>query len=1054
AYNLTFLTLISGRLDVERLRIALDSVVDSTDIFKMDFLEEAGTAYCRIDRRRRSPVTVVHRPEGVSEQEFIREIHSLAWNLQNSAPAQQWPVHSISIHVVSETLAYLLTCAPHLLIDGIGYSSWLEAVSGSYNTGLPRTKDGANTTSGRSEEKCSRTSKLDARTTEYFAREVLGLESLEAPAIVQRRDSTGGIRGRVVSFEIPRNAIDPVLAAKKLLPSQFFFSVYALLLRRLIPMERIVFGYAVPNRTQETKSDIACFVNTVPVVLDIPLHTTSSNMMKAIAKKLFRLHRYQGYDPDAFPNLAPRMTCLFTFYESEFNYAFDGCISTSLPVARIHLPAEIRLTVEMRSETYRPVFDLGTYFDEIDVEKEFRLLMEKVILEPDVPLSDIPLSESRLWGGELDPVLCGKTPGIYAPAAREASLLCFRISNGHKGSGLTNKNAAVSLSRELEAIAAKNPHRPAVSCAGKVWTYEELNANSNRIALCLLAEAGDCRNIVVSVERCKAAIATILAILKIGKCYVPVDPRLPTERCRHILHELESPFVISDRDVSASTQGMTLGELLSRSAIFPSNNLDAGNQAEDAAYLIYTSGSTGLPKGVSISHRNLLSLIRACDQEFDFGPNDVWTLFHSLSFDYSIWEAFGCLLHGGKLVIVDSVTTQAPDRLYELLCREKVTIMNHTPSVFKTLIREDQLRAGTLTPRYVFLGGEALQFSMLRDWVVRHPLSECKIVNLYGPTEVTILATTYKLCDEDLAQERSVVGKPIAGSWIDIRMPDGALAVPGVVGEIVISGAGVTKGYYKRDHDTETKFMFRPDGAAFRTGDLGRVRNDGNIEFLGRIDRQVKVRGFRVELAEIESALRKAGMADCALDLVTFDGDNDIRLVAYVLPGKKGFNERELRDVLKGTLPAYMIPSVFVEISRIPVTIGGKVDFAELAKFVSSRPSNAKGHTDTERWLFSLVASKLKHDKFDVTDNLLDIGLASLDIVDLVTSIRGVRTCELSVLEVFEYPTIQALGEHLDSRETPALKGEKEEDERAGKRQGMLALRTTSRAASAVGSNQ
>jgi aryl carrier-like protein len=328
------------------------------------------------------------------------------------------------------------------------------------------------------------------------------------------------------------------------------------------------------------------------------------------------------------------------------------------------------------------------------------------------------------------------------------------------------------------------------------------------------------------------------------------------------------------------------------------------------------------------------------------------------------------------------------------------------------------------------------------------------VVNLYGPTEVTILATTYQLSEEDLQQERSIVGRPIAGSRVEIRTQDGWPAVSGVPGEIVISGAGVANGYYKRDQDTDTKFAYGPDGAEFRTGDLGRVRHDGAIEFLGRIDRQVKVRGFRVELTEIESALRKAGVRDCALDLVKFDGDNEARLVAYVLPSDGGLSERTLRETLKGALPAFMIPSVFVEISRIPTTISGKVDYAALSKHVRFGASDARGQTETERWLFTLVASILKNDKLEVTDNLLDLGLTSLDIVGLVSSIRGRNSvAEVGVLDIFEHPTIQALAKCLDSR-VPAQQTANEQDGRAVKRQAMLSLRAPARAATALGANQ
>jgi acyl-coenzyme A synthetase/AMP-(fatty) acid ligase len=404
---------------------------------------------------------------------------------------------------------------------------------------------------------------------------------------------------------------------------------------------------------------------------------------------------------------------------------------------------------------------------------------------------------------------------------------------------------------------------------------------------------------------------------------------------------------------------------------------------------------------------------------------------------------FGSLLHGSKLVIGDFMTTQDPERLYDLLCRERVTILNHTPSVFRNVIREDVNRGGAISARYVFLGGEALHFPMLEDWVKRHPLSECKIVNLYGPTEATVLATFHKLCEEDLAQNRSIIGKPITGSLVVVRTQDGAIAVPGVPGELVIAGAGVACGYYKRDESTEERFVSGPGGMEFRTGDLAKLRIDGDIEFLGRIDRQVKVRGFRLEPAEIEAALRRTGkVVDCAVDLVHFDGGKDARLVAYVQACGGRFMEGAVRDALKESLPSYMIPPVFVEVERIPTTTSGKVDFAALSKRAQSRSGNSKGRTETERWLSTLVAKKLKHDKFDVTDNLLDVGLASLDIVELVSAIRE-RNChpEISVLDVFEHPTVQALGGYLDSRRELSPKLDEGAD-RASARLAMLAANT------------
>jgi amino acid adenylation domain-containing protein len=989
AYNLTFLTHIKGPLDVERLVAAIEGVVNDNDTFKVDFVERNQTPVQRLDRTRTTTVEIIERDVTMSPAAFEQKVVRAAEQLQRSElRPSTWPLYSGLLFVSGSESHYLLTSVPHLIADGYSYSLCLDAISARYNDGLIiETKRDDVAPLRLARNGAGRKLQSD-RTNEYFRQELRGFDSLEISAITQRRDADGGIRGSIRRFEIPREPVDSVLAEMHASPSRFFLCMYAYFLIRLLGTRRIVLGYAVPNRSSAEKTQIGCFVNTVPVVLDIARDASLADISKLVEQKLFRLHRYQGFDPETVDIGAARMNCLFTLYGREFNYVLSQCTCTQIPVFREHLPAEIRLTVETRADCYSLVFDVGTFFDEIDVEGGFRAVLEYATANPS--LNGVPaafkISRMGRWGCLND----------FATTGRPR----FRGVMG-----------------DFEAIVKARPPLTALRCGEDSVSYDVLNALANRMARYLAAAAGQSPYIVLSVEKSIAAVAAILAILKLGKCYVPIDPRSPPERIRHVLAELDGPLVIAQTVLPSAGSVVLIEGLVAESQRFADTDMNLACSESDTAYLIYTSGSTGSPKGVALSHGNLRSLIQACDSAFDFRTDDVWTLFHSFSFDYSIWEIFGSLVHGATLVIVDYLTTQDPRRFYELLCREKVTILNHTPSMFRTVIAEDLAQAGTLNPRYLFLGGESLLFSTLKEWVKRHPLPQSRIVNLYGPTEATVLVTYHEVCEADLERDRSIIGRPIDSALIEILNPDGDVAMAGVPGEIAISGAGVAHGYFKREEATAERFEFGAAGVRFRTGDLGKLLSDGTLKYLGRMDRQVKVRGFRVEPAEIETALRRSGMvADCAVDAFASDPTSDARLVAYVVPLHPSLTELSLRDALKEMVPAYMIPSLFVQIAKVPTTIGGKVDFTELAKGVQQRSSGLKGTTEIERWVYSVVAQKVKHDNFEISDNLFDIGLASLDIVDLVGTMRKrARYANLSVVEVFEHATVQALARHLES---------------------------------------
>ncbi|MDT8999133.1 amino acid adenylation domain-containing protein [Paucibacter sp. APW11] len=1009
AYNLTTLTHIQGPLDVALLEQALQQVLNGADCFKSDFVERDGQPWQRIDTDREVRIQVLHRAAGLSVEAFAEHVQREAEQAQHRVrPPVQWPAVQVSLYLEGEGSAYLLQSIPHLLLDGYGYAFYLDRVARCYRdlrAGGPAAAESSSWVDAQS----------DARSRAFYDAELAGRQALELESIAQPRDSVGALRGRMHEFQLPRAPLDAWMQAQGFNPTRLFLAVYALLLQRLVPETAPVIGYAVPARSAANRQAIGCFVNTVPLLLDVAGCDRLPELARQIDQKLFRLHRYQDFDPDQWPGLAPRMNCLFTLYAQELRLSLEGCQTRALSIAREHLVAELRLTVEVRAEAYHFALDLGRFFSELDVGAAYRALLDGLMQTPDAALESLPLEASVM---------------IDLPAQQ----------------ALAQRIEGLSLAAAFERVVGRHGQRTALRWQGSDWSYQQLDSLANQMARLLQREAEAEPCIVVALERGPWAVALMLAVIKLNKCYVPLDPRSPLDRLQMMVEDLGQAYVISE-GLTGSWNGMTLEQLRTGCAALPNLPLGLPAEPEAEAYIIYTSGSTGRPKGAVLSQSNLLSRILACGKDFAFGPDDVWTLFHSFNFDYSIWEMFACLLHGGKLVLVDHLSSRDPASLYRLLHEEGVSIMNHTPSEFKGLVAEDQRQGGRLRPRWLFLGGEALNFNSLRDWVAQHPLQHCPIVNLYGPTEATVLSTWHRLREQDLNGRRSIIGQAIAGAAIYLLRPDGQLALQGTPGEIVVAGLGVGEGYLRRPEETAARFINTPSGAGFRTGDLGRIAADGQLDFLGRLDRQLKVRGYRIEPAEVEAALQASGLIECcAVGVQQLPGSSDAALVALVVPSSAACSESLLRETLRQTLPAYMVPSRIGLCQQLPVTLSGKIDFAGLAAASAVEAQALKGQNETERWLFGLVAHKLGSAQFQPHEHLLDIGITSLDLVDLVVQINeGRGEGSVSVSDVFEHPSVVALARFLDQgRALPESQGQGEQ--RANRRLALAAEAISPRA--------
>ncbi|QQZ39834.1 amino acid adenylation domain-containing protein [Pseudomonas sp. SK3(2021)] len=585
------------------------------------------------------------------------------------------------------------------------------------------------------------------------------------------------------------------------------------------------------------------------------------------------------------------------------------------------------------------------------------------------------------------------------------------------------------IHQQVEAQAAAQPDATALIHEGRQLSYGELNRRANQLAHRLLALGvrPDDR-VAICVERGLEMIVGLLGILKAGAGYVPIDPAYPQERIAYTLRDSEPLALL----VQADTR-QRLGELavplldlddpeLNRQ---PSDNPQVpGLSSSNLAYVIYTSGSTGLPKGVMIEHRNVARLFAATRDRFAFDRQDVWALFHSFAFDFSVWEIWGALIHGGQLLVVPQRVSRSPDDCYALLCQASVSILNQTPSAFRQLIAAQERSPLKHALRQVIFGGEALEPGILKPWYARVENAGTQLVNMYGITETTVHVTYRAL---QAADAQRLGASPIGGAIPDLRLyvlDERREPVPvGVVGELYVGGAGVARGYLNREALTAERFIddpFRTDGQRlYKTGDLARWNGQGELEYLGRNDDQVKVRGFRIELGEIEARLAACAGVREAVVIAREDEPGDKRLVAYLV-GTEGaeLDAAALREQLLRSLADYMLPSAFVQLDALPLTTNGKLDRKALPAPDSTalaRRGFEAPQGEVEQRIAAIWQELLKVERVGRHDNFFELGGHSLLAVKLIERMRQLELgADVQVL--FGQPTLTALAAEVDGQ--------------------------------------
>ncbi|WP_328318524.1 non-ribosomal peptide synthetase [Streptomyces sp. NBC_00388] len=853
-----------------------------------------------------------------------------------------------------------------------------------------------------------------ARQGAYWAERLAGSPELLELPLDRPRPAVASHRGGRVPFRLgpeTRGALAELARSTGTTVFMALHAAVAALLTRLGAGTDIPVGTAVAGRSdEELEGLVGFFVNTLVLRTDTSGDPTFRELLARVRETDLAAHSHQDVPFDRVVEIVNPVRSLahhplFQVMLVGQDTAADAAGFPGLSARVEDLSAgaaKFDLTVSVEEHPDSITGTLGYAADLFDPGTARTLagrlvrIIEAAVADPARPIGDLPL---------------------LPDAERELILRDWNATRAPVPAG--------SLPARFEEQAARTPGEVALRCGAEVLTYGGLNQRANRLAHRLIADgAGPESRVVLHLEPSFDAVVAILAVLKAGAVYVPLDTRYPADRIRVILEQSRAQRVITDRPGLAAVgfpQDMTVLRVADGAGL-PDTDPQLPVHPDRLAYTMFTSGSTGVPKGVAVSHRAVVAL--AADPAFAGAPHRRVLLHSPLAFDASTYELWVPLLSGGEVVIAPPGEADAAV-LRDVLRAGRVTAAFFTTALFNLLTEgDDSPQAGL---REIWTGGEACSPAAMRRAAERFP--ETVITHVYGPTEATTFATAHRIRTPYDYQGAPPIGAPLANTTAYVL--DGRLRpVPvGVTGELYLGGAGLARGYLGRPGLTAGRFVADPYGPAgariYRTGDLVRWNSDGHIEFVGRADHQVKVRGFRIELGEIEAVLAAEPTVAQVVVTVREDRPGDRRIVAHVVPADGGFDAAAARAAAARTLPAFMVPSAFVPLDALPLTPNGKLDHKALpAPDTTNRPAGRAPATEREKLLCGLFAEVLGLEAVGVDDNFFELGGHSLLASRLISRTRTALGAELPIRTLFENPTVETLAGRLAvaDRARPALR--------------------------------
>jgi len=868
------------------------------------------------------------------------------------------------------------------------------------------------------------------------------------------RPATQTFRGARRYGELPASLMDRLRSLSRTEGVTLFMTMLAafdVLLWRYSGQADIVVGTPIAGRSRaELEGLIGYFANTLPLRANLSENPTFRDLLNRVRESSLEAYQHQDVpfdllvkelQPERSLSHTPLFQVIFAFENTPQSLEFPGLKMKWLDVDRGTSRCDLSLFATDKGAELSCMWEYSTdLFDGETIEQmmsSYRTLLESILDQPERKVGYL-----EIWSASQRRQLISRSLGKSLASLRDSE-------------SLQNATTAVCMQQLFEAQAARIPDALALVSGNERLTYQELNSRANLLAH-HLQQLGVGPEIPVGVclERSAALIVALLAVLKAGGAYVPVDPDYPADRLAFMLQDSDVAVLLTQKDLLDTLPALSMrivcvddqaqsadendGELTRN----PLTQNPVSNVApENLAYVIYTSGSTGRPKGVQVRHETVVHLFAATRDQLGFREGDVSTVVHSSAFDFSVWEIWGSLLQGGTLVVVPLEVVQSPGELYDLLCRERVTILNQTPSALRELLQvRERGHPARIESQHPARIESQHQVDLARNWNVRlivcggdaldqelaAQLSQLGIPvwNFYGPTESTVWTTCGLVAQTEGLAALNSIGHPIADLEVYLLDQQLELAPCGVAAELFIGGAGLARGYLNRPELTAEKFIPHPltrqaGARLYRTGDLVRRRRDGQLEFAGRIDTQVKLRGFRVELGEIEAALNQHPKITQAVVIIREDRPGDKRLIAYLV-AKDGQTlvPSELREHLQVSLPDYMLPSMFAMLEAMPLTPNRKVDRRQLpapdAAATDRSSAFVAARTPLEEIVADIWARVLGVERISIHDNFFALGGHSLLATQVISRLHDAFHVDLPLRALFERATVAGLAERIE----------------------------------------
>lgn len=772
---------------------------------------------------------------------------------------------------------------------------------------------------------------------------------------------------------------------------------------------RVLLGTVADGRQHPDISNVVgMFTNTLPLLLSLDEEKDLSSNVRDVKKQVLQSLEHQYVPFEKIVEVAPHKRERNQHPLFDVMFILQTSASSILEERQQHLnngisKFDLTLEAEEKQNKLCIAFEYNTnLFDETTIEQlisQFQNILYQAIRESNRPIKYYELLTKQQWGQ------------------------LFSMVNDTKKMFPLNQTILQIFEERVLAI----PDQTALIYGEQRVTYQELNRRVNQLAHFLRSKGAQREDLIaIMADRSIEMVVGILGILKAGSAYLPLDPLSPKERLSFIFRNSGSKWLLTQSkymDKASFTEAVIDLEDQSSYSIETSNPTHI-NSPNDLAYVLYTSGSTGQPKGVMIEHSSLLNILFALQQEYPLLEDDVFLFKTTYTFDVSLTEIFGWILGGGKLAILEPEAEKDPHQLWEAIIKYGVTHINFVPSMLSPFVDFVAEKAQSNKLRYIFSAGEAISADLVKK--IYQVFPDIKLENIYGPTESTIYATKYSLPKDHLGS-LVPIGKPLANIHAFILNKHYQLQPIGVPGELCLAGAGLARGYLNNAELTKASFIehpFDPGKKLYKTGDLARLRADGNIEYLGRMDRQIKIRGFRIELDEIRYHLLQDESIRDAVVVARTDRHQQPYLCAYFL-SEKEWTVGALRRLLESKLPEYMIPSYFVQMDQFPLTSSGKVDYKSLPEpddSVKHEEEYIAPRNEMEKTIASIWADVLGLEKVGVRNNFFHLGGDSIKGLQIISHLNKLNL-QVTLKDFFQYPTIEQLVPYVQTNEIEVDQG-------------------------------